>query len=100
MIKTANVYIMTNQLKTSLYIGVTTHLKERIYQHKTHYYKGSFTDRYNLEYCIYYEYFQSIAAAIAREKEIKKWRREKKEKLINTINPSWEDLWEKEIQYW
>lgn len=100
MIKAGNIYIMTNKLKTTLYIGVTSDLQRRIQQHKTHYFKNSFTDKYNLEYCIYYEYFETIEGAIAREKEIKKWRREKKEKLINTVNPGWDDLWEKEIKLW
>jgi putative endonuclease len=100
MVKGGNVYIMTNKLKTTLYIGVTSNLFKRIHQHKTHYFKNGFTDKYNLEYCIYYEYFETIQGAIAREKEIKKFRREKKEKLINSLNPSWDDLWEKEIKYW
>ncbi|MBA2407602.1 MAG: GIY-YIG nuclease family protein [Chitinophagales bacterium] len=93
------VYIMTNKLKTTLYIGVSSNLKQRISQHKEHIYKGSFTDKYNLEYCVYYENFLTIQEAIAREKQIKKWRREKRVALINSINPSWLDLWE-EIKYW
>ena len=91
---------MTNKLKTTLYIGVTSNLQNRIQQHKTHYFKNGFTDKYNLEFCIYYEYFDTITAAIEREKEIKKWRREKKEKMINAVNPNWIDLWENEIKYW
>jgi putative endonuclease len=95
-----SVYIMTNKHKTTLYIGVTSDLPVRIKQHKEHIYESSFTDRYNLEYCMYYENLPTIEEAIAREKQIKKWRREKKEALINSINPHWEDLWEKEIKYW
>ncbi len=87
------VYIMTNKNKTTLYIGVTSNLVARIQQHQEHFFKNSFTDRYNLEYLVYYESFSRIEEAISREKEIKKWRREKKEKLINDFNPSWKDLW-------
>ena len=99
MTKGGSVYIMTNKLKTTLYIGVTSDLQARIRQHKNHFFKGSFTDEYNLEYCIYYENFFSIQEAILREKQIKKWSRIKKENLINSINPNWIDLWI-EIEKW
>ncbi|MBX3241148.1 MAG: GIY-YIG nuclease family protein [Chitinophagaceae bacterium] len=92
-------YILTNKNKTTLYIGVTSDLIARISEHKNHTFKGSFSDRYNLEYLVYYENYGSIEEAILREKEIKKWRREKKEKLIATINPEWRDLWE-DIKHW
>jgi putative endonuclease len=90
--KGGSVYILTNKLKTTLYIGVTADLQLRIRQHKDHFYKGSFSDQYNLEYCVYYENFFSIQEAIAREKQIKKWSRIKKENLINSVNPKWTDL--------
>jgi len=77
--KGGSIYILTNKLKTTLYIGVTADLQLRIRQHKDHFYKGSFSDQYNLEYCVYYENFFSIQEAIAREKQIKKWSRIKKE---------------------
>ena len=93
------IYIMTNRWKTTLYIGVSSDLRSRILQHKNHFYPHSFTAKYNLEYCIYYEQFSLIEEAIAREKQVKKWRREKKEILINSINPLWDDLWE-EIKSW
>jgi putative endonuclease len=99
MTKGGSVYIMTNKLKTTLYIGVTADLQIRIKQHKEHYFQNSFTDKYNLEYCIYYENFFSIQEAILREKQIKKWSRSKKESLINSLNPNWMDLWE-EIKNW
>ena len=92
-------YIMTNKNKTTLYIGVTSDLYSRVYQHKNHIYSNSFTSRYNLELCIYYESFFSIEEAINREKEVKKWRREKKEILINSFNPEWNDLFD-EIKMW
>jgi putative endonuclease len=92
MSKIGYVYIMTNLNKTTLYIGVTNDLCRRIYEHKNHLIKNSFTDRYNLEYCIYFEEIISFEMAIAREKEIKKWNRQKKEALINRKNPQWNVL--------
>lgn len=93
------VYIMTNKYRKTLYVGVTSNLLGRVLEHKEHIYRNSFTHRYNLDYLVYYENFYSIEEAIAREKEIKKWRKEKKEKLINEMNPEWNDLWD-EIQDW
>jgi len=92
MNKAGYVYIMTNKNKTTLYIGVTNDLCRRIYEHKNHLIKNSFTDRYNLEYCIYYEEFAYFDLAIHREKELKKWNRQKKEDLINKKNPQWKVL--------
>ncbi|MDR0206022.1 MAG: GIY-YIG nuclease family protein [Bacteroidales bacterium] len=92
MTKGSYVYILTNKNKTILYIGVTNELCRRIYQHKNHLIKNSFTARYNLEYCIYYEYFEHFDLAIYREKELKKWNRNKKEVLINSMNPEWKEL--------
>src|SRR5690606_19741195 len=92
MKKSGFVYIMTNKNRTTLYIGVTNDLCRRIYEHKNHLVKGSFTDRYNLEYCIYYEEFSYFNLAIQREKELKNWNRQKKEDLINRKNPDWKVL--------
>ena len=92
MNKQGFVYIMTNKNKTTLYIGVTSNLCRRIYEHKNHLIKNSFTDKYNVEYCIYFEEFSYIGLAIQREKELKKWNRQKKEDLINGKNPKWEVL--------
>lgn len=86
------VYIMTNKNKTTLYIGVTNNLLRRVYEHKNHLMKNSFTDKYNLEYCIYYEEYEYFDLAILREKELKKWNRIKKEELINRVNPEWLEL--------
>jgi putative endonuclease len=94
MNKGGYIYIMTNKYKTTLYVGVTNNLQRRVWEHRAHYIKGSFTDKYNLESCIYYEYFPTIEQAIDRETEIKKWSRNKKEKLIAALNPDWSDLWE------
>lgn len=88
----AFVYFMTNKNRTTLYIGVTNDLCRRIYEHKNHLNKNSFTARYNLEYCIYYEEFTNFYLAIKREKELKKWNRQKKNELINKINPQWKEL--------
>ena len=89
MTKAGYVYIMTNKNKSTLYIGVTNDLCRRIYEHKNHIIKDSFTDKYNLENCIYYEEFPYFDLAIRREKELKKWNRQKKEDLINKKNPEW-----------
>jgi putative endonuclease len=92
MSKTGFVYIMTNKNKTTLYIGLTNNLCRRVHEHKKHLIKNSFTDKYNLEYCIYFEEFHSFDLAINREKELKKWNRQKKEELINKKNPEWKEL--------
>ena len=93
------VYIMTNYKKTTLYVGVTSDLYHRVIQHKTADDPKSFTAKYHLKYCVYYEMQPSIEEAIYREKEIKKWRRAKKDALINGLNPKWKDLWQ-EIRLW
>lgn len=93
------VYIMTNVNRTVLYVGVTSDLLFRLKEHMEKKYPKSFTAKYNLCICVYYEVFPSIEEAIDREKEIKKWRREKKDRLINTMNPGWVNLWE-EIRHW
>lgn len=83
---------MTNFYRTTLYIGVTSDLIRRVYEHKNHEIKGSFTDKYNCVFCVYYEKFSDINMAINRETELKKWNRKKKENLINQKNPDWIDL--------
>ena len=88
------VYILTNSHKNVLYTGVTNDLVRRVYEHKHHLDKWSFTDRYNVEYLIYYEYTSDVTAAIEREKQIKSWNRKRKEKLIACMNPEWKDLYE------
>ena len=86
------IYILTNYQKTTLYIGVTSDLRSRIYEHQNKIYPNSFSAKYNLTHCIYYEVFSSIEEAIDREKQLKKWNRRKKETLINDFNPNWNDL--------
>lgn len=85
-------YILTNKAKTVLYIGVTGDLDRRLYEHKNHLVKDSFTDTYNVENCIYYEEYTYINQAIAREKELKGWTRARKEALINAKNPNWDTI--------
>jgi len=81
------IYILTNKAKTVLYTGVTNHLKTRLKQHKDSININSFTAKYNVHFLLYYEKFTWIQQAIAREKEIKGWKRDKKMELIKTINP-------------
>ena len=85
-------YIMTNKRHNVLYTGCTSDIIKRVSQHKNHYFKGSFTDRYNCEYCIYFEDFPSISNAIKREKQIKNMSRNEKLALINKRNPEWKEL--------
>ncbi|WP_333599864.1 GIY-YIG nuclease family protein [Flavobacterium sp.] len=87
------VYIITNKNNTTLYIGVTSNLPERILEHKEKRYNGSFSARYNLNKLVYYEQFQMIGDAIGREKQLKGGNRAKKEQLINSMNPNWLDLY-------
>jgi len=89
------VYMMTNFHKNLLYTGVTNDLVRRVYEHRYHLDKGSFTDRYNIEYLVYYESTSNVTAAIEREKQIKGWNRKRKEKLIASKNPNWDDLYER-----
>src|SRR5438067_13172909 len=84
------VYIMSSQRRV-LYIGVTSKLERRVFQHKTHAF-GGFTAKYNVSNLVYFERYASVGKAIRREKELKDWRREKKITLIESTNPKWRDL--------
>ncbi|NHF61340.1 GIY-YIG nuclease family protein [Flavobacteriaceae bacterium TP-CH-4] len=86
---TYHVYIITNKTKSVLYTGVTNYLAKRLYQHGENIKKDkkTFASRYKCRYLLYYEKFAWIQEAIAREKELKGWRRQKKLDLIRTINP-------------
>ncbi len=85
------VYLLTNWNNRVIYAGVTNDLNRRIYEHKNKLIPG-FTKKYNLDKLVYFEETNNINAAISREKEIKKWRRKKKDNLVNKINPNWQDL--------
>jgi len=85
------VYIVANKANTVLYVGVTSNLQDRIWQHKQKVYKG-FTSKYSCNNLVYYEEYQWIHDAIAREKQLKAGSRQKKIDLIVAKNPSWADL--------
>ena len=87
----AYVYIMANDWRR-LYVGVTSAIELRILQHKEEIFANSFTTRYHLHKLVYYERFTTITGAIAREKQIKGWIRERKLALIVKENPGWKDL--------
>jgi putative endonuclease len=87
-----SVYIMTNKHHTVLYIGVTSELIVRVLKHKNKTYKG-FSSKYNTDKLVYFESYDSIVAAIEREKQLKAGSRQKKLDLINTMNPDWIDLY-------
>ena len=88
------VYILSNSHKTVIYTGVTNNLIRRVYEHKNHLDKTSFTSQYNVENLVYFEITNNPEAAIAREKQIKGWNRKRKDKLIESKNPHWIDLYE------
>ncbi|EKD84762.1 MAG: hypothetical protein ACD_38C00165G0019 [uncultured bacterium] len=85
------VYILTNEINTVLYIGVTDNLIKRIYQHKMKVVSG-FTSKYNVNKLVYYEIYEDIIEAIKREKQLKNWHREWKINLIKRNNPDFNDL--------
>jgi len=86
------VYILTNKWGTVLYIGITSNLPKRIWEHKNKIVKG-FTEKYNLNKLVYYEIHEDVNEAIKKEKQIKKWRRTWKINLIQKNNPEWKDLY-------
>lgn len=88
------VYILANKINSVLYIGVTSDLYFRIKEHKEKYYPNSFTAKFNCNKLVYYEQHSSIEEAIAKEKQIKNWKRAWKISLINSVNPGWNDLFE------
>ena len=92
------VYITTNYARRPFYTGVTSDLIGRTWQHKEKVYEKSFSKRYNCKRLVYYEHFTDINYAIEREKQLKNYRREKKIKLIEKMNPEWEDLYYKILE--
>ncbi|MBI4435178.1 GIY-YIG nuclease family protein [Candidatus Uhrbacteria bacterium] len=91
MEKLCCVYVMSNKHNNVIYIGVTSNLARRVWEHQQHLIPG-FTSKYNCTKLVYVETTSDIKDAIAREKELKGWRREKKNALINSANPQWQDL--------
>ena len=91
MSKSYYVYMMSNWNNKVLYVGVTNNLERRVYEHKNKL-NGGFTARYNVNKLVYFEETNDVETAIEYEKKIKGWRREKKNDLVNEMNPEWIDL--------
>jgi len=92
------VYITTNKLHTVLYTGVTSDLIGRVWDHKNKTYPNSFTAKYNCDKLVYYLFYSRVEEAIAAEKAIKGSSRRYKMHLVNSINPAWEDLYDKLLE--
>ena len=88
------VYILASRRNGTLYIGVTSDLLGRVWQHKNKVEDG-FTKRYGVDRLVYYEQTEDVRSALCREKQLKNWKRDWKMKLIEKENPEWEDLYEK-----
>ncbi|QBY04082.1 GIY-YIG nuclease family protein [Thalassotalea sp. HSM 43] len=86
------IYILSNERNTVLYIGVTSNLIQRVYQHKHKTIRG-FSAKYNLTKLVYFETFDDMDNAITREKRLKQWHRRWQERLIGEMNPDWRDLY-------
>ena len=86
------IYIMSNKPRGVLYIGVTSRLQQRVWQHK-HVHNDGFTSKYKCSHLVYFECHETMAYAITREKQLKGWRRQWKIELIEQQNPGWLDLW-------
>ncbi len=93
MEKSPAVYILTNRPYGVLYIGVTSHLHSRVYQHK-HKLVAGFTARYNVNRLVYYELYEDMYTAIGRERQLKAGSRSRKIELIENTNPGWHDLYD------
>jgi len=85
------VYMMTNKYRNVLYTGVTNDLIRRVYEHRNHLLKDSFTAKYHVDRLVYFESTSEVKSAIEREKQIKSWNRAKKNTLVESQNPTWED---------
>ena len=94
--KICHVYILASQRNGTLYIGVTSDLVKRVYQHKSKSIEG-FTSKYNVTMLVHFEEFNDISLAIQREKRVKEWPRKWKLNLIERENPDWKDLYEQII---
>jgi putative endonuclease len=93
MTKQPAVYILTSKRNGTLYIGMTSNLQKRAWEHKNDLIEG-FTKKYVVHRLVYYELHQDMMSAITREKQMKKWNRAWKVELIEQLNPEWKDLWE------
>ena len=95
--KTYFVYILASRENGTLYIGITSNLIKRVWEHKNYVVRG-FTDKYNVTLLVYYEQFTDVNEAITREKRLKSWNRDWKIELIESKNPKWKDLYEEIIK--
>ncbi|MBZ0265684.1 GIY-YIG nuclease family protein [bacterium] len=95
--KTFYVYIMASQRNGTLYTGMTSDLFRRVWEHKNKKVKG-FTEEHNIQYLVYYEVHDSFETAVRREKQLKKWNRIWKLRIIEEMNPDWKDLYEENNQ--
>jgi putative endonuclease len=93
MSKQPAVYVLASKRNGTLYIGVTSNLQKRAWEHKNDLIEG-FTKKYGIHHLVYYELQEDMMTAITREKQMKKWNRSWKLKLIESKNPDWKDLWE------
>ena len=87
------VYILSNITGTAIYVGVTNNLLRRMYEHRNKLDPKSFTAKYDIHKLVYYEYTNDVHAALEREKQIKGWNRARKNRLVEGMNPKWEDLY-------
>ena len=94
MTKLFFVYMMSNTKHGTIYTGVTSNLRARVWQHKNHEFEGSFSARYDLTRLVWFEAHESAETAITREKRLKDWKRSWKVELIEDTNPRWDDLWD------
>ena len=88
------VYILSNAMDTVIYTGVTNNIVRRGYEHRNDLDPGSFTAKYKVHKLVYFEVTSSSYEAVSREKQIKKWNRKRKNKLVELMNPKWLDLYE------
>ncbi len=88
------VYILANKPNGTLYIGVTSDLVKRVFEHREQLHPNSFTSKYNVARLVYFEQHATYETAIPREKQLKRWRRAWKDELINKENPEWRDLYD------
>ena len=94
MDKQAAVYILASKRNGTLYIGITSNLIKRVWEHKQKFVDG-FAEKHDAILLVYFELHENMNAAITREKVIKKWNRDWKKRLIEKDNPYWQDLWDK-----
>ena len=87
------VYILSNKTNTTIYTGITNDLVRRIYEHKHKSDPNSFTARYDIHKLVYFDFTPDVRSAIDREKQIKSWNRRRKNLLVESMNPRWEDLY-------